>query len=175
MGQLVLTPPPVPYLPPVSPSPFTRLSISPSPGVYLPHRLQAGTVWINAHGLRDPAVPTGGCKESGCSWHGGPDVSARPPPHPALSALSHLEASGLLLTHTSPRACMSTCSPRGPLPASPSLVRVSTTTHLALLCPPACRRSQKQGLGELLRPGSLRVEGRGWEEVLRASLGVSTS
>lgn len=35
-----------------------------------------GTVWINAHGLRDPAVPIGGCKESGSSWHGGPDVSA---------------------------------------------------------------------------------------------------
>lgn len=38
-----------------------------------------GTVWVNSHGLRDPAVPTGGCKESGSSWHGGLDVSA--PPH----------------------------------------------------------------------------------------------
>ena len=46
-----------------------------------PHRLQMGTVWINAHGLRDPAVPTGGCKESGSSWHGGPDVSAPLPAH----------------------------------------------------------------------------------------------
>ncbi|XP_048186080.1 aldehyde dehydrogenase family 16 member A1 [Perognathus longimembris pacificus] len=36
----------------------------------LGHGLQVGTVWINAHGLRDPAVPTGGCKESGSSWHG---------------------------------------------------------------------------------------------------------
>ncbi|XP_006905097.1 aldehyde dehydrogenase family 16 member A1 [Pteropus alecto] len=36
-------------------------------------RLRMGTVWINAHGLRDPAVPTGGCKESGSSWHGGLD------------------------------------------------------------------------------------------------------
>ncbi|GAB1292053.1 Aldehyde dehydrogenase family 16 member A1 [Apodemus speciosus] len=39
----------------------------------LGYGLQVGTVWINAHGLRDPAVPTGGCKESGSSWHGGPD------------------------------------------------------------------------------------------------------
>lgn len=44
-----------------------------------PHRLQVGTVWINAHGLRDPAVPTGGCKESGSSWHGGQDVSTHLP------------------------------------------------------------------------------------------------
>ncbi|CAH7456806.1 Aldh16a1 [Phodopus roborovskii] len=39
----------------------------------LGYGLKMGTVWINAHGLRDPAVPTGGCKESGSSWHGGPD------------------------------------------------------------------------------------------------------
>ncbi|XP_053462551.1 aldehyde dehydrogenase family 16 member A1 isoform X2 [Nycticebus coucang] len=39
----------------------------------LGYGLQVGTVWINSHGLRDPAVPTGGCKESGSSWHGGPD------------------------------------------------------------------------------------------------------
>ncbi|XP_006898729.1 PREDICTED: aldehyde dehydrogenase family 16 member A1 isoform X2 [Elephantulus edwardii] len=39
----------------------------------LGHRLQVGIVWINAHGLSDPAVPTGGCKESGSSWHGGLD------------------------------------------------------------------------------------------------------
>lgn len=43
------------------------------PALELGYGLQAGTVWINAHGLRDPAVPTGGCKESGSSWHGGPD------------------------------------------------------------------------------------------------------
>ncbi|XP_034842874.1 aldehyde dehydrogenase family 16 member A1 isoform X4 [Mirounga angustirostris] len=35
--------------------------------------LRVGTVWINAHGLRDTEVPTGGCRESGSSWHGGPD------------------------------------------------------------------------------------------------------
>ncbi|XP_036162972.1 aldehyde dehydrogenase family 16 member A1 isoform X1 [Myotis myotis] len=39
----------------------------------LGYGLRVGTVWINAHGLRDPAVPTGGCKESGSSWHGGLD------------------------------------------------------------------------------------------------------
>ena len=53
------------------PANFLRFSLM-SPA---PHRLQVGTVWINAHGLRDPAVPTGGCKESGSSWHGGQDVS----------------------------------------------------------------------------------------------------
>ncbi|XP_041502254.1 aldehyde dehydrogenase family 16 member A1-like [Microtus oregoni] len=39
----------------------------------LGYGLKMGIVWINAHGLRDPAVPIGGCKESGSSWHGGPD------------------------------------------------------------------------------------------------------
>ncbi|XP_004646509.1 aldehyde dehydrogenase family 16 member A1 [Octodon degus] len=39
----------------------------------LGYGLQVGTVWVNTHGLKDPAVPTGGCKESGSSWHGGPD------------------------------------------------------------------------------------------------------
>ncbi|XP_059134731.1 aldehyde dehydrogenase family 16 member A1 [Peromyscus eremicus] len=39
----------------------------------LGYGLKVGTVWINAHGLRDPSVPTGGCKESGSSWHGGLD------------------------------------------------------------------------------------------------------
>lgn len=39
----------------------------------LGYGLRMGTVWINAHSLRDPAVPTGGCKESGSSWHGGLD------------------------------------------------------------------------------------------------------
>ncbi|KAK2088914.1 hypothetical protein P7K49_034821 [Saguinus oedipus] len=46
---------------------YGSVCMAPWPG------LQMGTVWINAHGLRDPSVPTGGCKESGCSWHGGPD------------------------------------------------------------------------------------------------------
>ncbi|XP_063109159.1 aldehyde dehydrogenase family 16 member A1 isoform X3 [Cavia porcellus] len=39
----------------------------------LAYGLRVGTVWVNSHGLRDPAVPTGGCKESGSSWHGGLD------------------------------------------------------------------------------------------------------
>uniref|UniRef100_A0A8C2V043 Aldehyde dehydrogenase family 16 member A1 n=1 Tax=Chinchilla lanigera TaxID=34839 RepID=A0A8C2V043_CHILA len=42
----------------------------------LGYGLRVGTVWVNTHGLRDPAVPVGGCKESGSSWHGGLDVSA---------------------------------------------------------------------------------------------------
>nr|XP_058902094.1 aldehyde dehydrogenase family 16 member A1 isoform X3 [Kogia breviceps] len=53
----------------------------------LAYGLQMGTVWINAHGLRDPAVPTGGCKESGSSWHGGPDLGgpvARGPSSPPV-------------------------------------------------------------------------------------------
>lgn len=78
MGKLVLGPPAPALSPPqVSPAPLTQLPVpSLCPWcLYLPHRLKMGTVWINAHGLRDPAVPTGGCKESGSSWHGGPDVS----------------------------------------------------------------------------------------------------
>lgn len=51
----------------------------PSLMVPLGPSLQMGSIWINAHGLRDPAVPTGGCKESGSSWHGGIEVR---PPHP---------------------------------------------------------------------------------------------
>ncbi|KAM8790274.1 aldehyde dehydrogenase family 16 member A1 [Rhynchonycteris naso] len=39
----------------------------------LGYGLQVGTVWINAHSLRDPAVPSGGCRENGSSWHGGLD------------------------------------------------------------------------------------------------------
>ncbi|EFB23942.1 hypothetical protein PANDA_006275, partial [Ailuropoda melanoleuca] len=39
----------------------------------LGYGLRVGTVWINAHGLRNAEVPTGGCKESGSSWSGGPD------------------------------------------------------------------------------------------------------
>ncbi|XP_043851928.1 aldehyde dehydrogenase family 16 member A1 [Dromiciops gliroides] len=39
----------------------------------LAYKLRMGTVWINAHGLKDAAAPVGGCKENGSSWHGGPD------------------------------------------------------------------------------------------------------
>ncbi|KAF5925937.1 hypothetical protein HPG69_000428 [Diceros bicornis minor] len=52
------------------------------PALELGYGLRMGTVWINAHGLRDPAVPMGGCKENGSSWHGGPDVSAPLPTRP---------------------------------------------------------------------------------------------
>lgn len=60
------------------------------------HRLRMGTVWINAHSLRDPAVPTGGCKESGSSWHGGLDVSV--PPRPISIPSSALCPPFVLLT-----------------------------------------------------------------------------
>lgn len=62
-----------------SPPPRLPVFLSDAPS---PHRLQVGTVWVNAHGLRDPAVPTGGCRESGSSRHGGLDVSAPHPPPP---------------------------------------------------------------------------------------------
>ncbi|XP_036602812.1 aldehyde dehydrogenase family 16 member A1 [Trichosurus vulpecula] len=39
----------------------------------LAYKLRVGTVWINAHGLKDAGAPMGGCKENGSSWHGGPD------------------------------------------------------------------------------------------------------
>ncbi|XP_068959447.1 aldehyde dehydrogenase family 16 member A1 [Petaurus breviceps papuanus] len=39
----------------------------------LAYKLRVGTVWINAHGLKDAGAPVGGCKENGSSWHGGPD------------------------------------------------------------------------------------------------------
>lgn len=84
------------------PSPCLRVSAHPTsltPGPlrlcvlahipFSPHRLRVGTVWINAHGLRNTEVPTGGCKESGSSWHGGPDVSA-PLLRPVITPFSHL-------------------------------------------------------------------------------------
>ncbi|XP_064150044.1 aldehyde dehydrogenase family 16 member A1 isoform X2 [Loxodonta africana] len=68
----------------------------------LGYGLQVGTVWINAHGLSDPAVPTGGCKESGSSWHGGPDgfyeylrPSATPARLPYLSESLNYDTFGL--------------------------------------------------------------------------------
>ncbi|XP_007531374.1 aldehyde dehydrogenase family 16 member A1 isoform X1 [Erinaceus europaeus] len=68
----------------------------------LGHGLRVGTVWINAHGLRDPAVPAGGCKESGSSWIGGPDglweflrPSGSPARQPCLCGNLSYEAFGL--------------------------------------------------------------------------------
>lgn len=87
----------------------------------LGYGLQVGTVWINAHGLRDPSVPTGGCKESGCSWHGGPDglyEYLRPSGTPArLSCLSknlNYDTFGLAVPSTLPAG-----TEIGPSPAPP--------------------------------------------------------
>lgn len=75
----------------------------------LAYGLQVGTVWINAHGLRDPAVPTGGCKESGSSWHGGQDglyeylrPSGTPAWIPCLSKTLNYDAFGLAPPSTLP-------------------------------------------------------------------------
>ncbi|XP_069314383.1 aldehyde dehydrogenase family 16 member A1 isoform X2 [Eulemur rufifrons] len=87
----------------------------------LGYGLQMGTVWINSHGLRDPAVPTGGCKESGSSWHGGPDglyEYLRPSETPArLSYLSknlNYDTFGLTVPSTLPAG-----PETGPTPAPP--------------------------------------------------------
>uniref|UniRef100_G1TM29 Aldehyde dehydrogenase 16 family member A1 n=1 Tax=Oryctolagus cuniculus TaxID=9986 RepID=G1TM29_RABIT len=87
----------------------------------LGHGLQVGTVWINSHGLRDPGVPTGGCKESGSSWHGGPDglyEYLRPPGTPArLPAPSenlNYDTFGLTVPSTLPAG-----PEAGPSPAPP--------------------------------------------------------
>lgn len=75
----------------------------------LAYGLQMGTVWINAHGLRDPAVPTGGCKESGSSWHGGQDglyeylrPSGTPAWIPYLSKTLDYDSFGVALPSTLP-------------------------------------------------------------------------
>nr|XP_012609737.1 aldehyde dehydrogenase family 16 member A1 [Microcebus murinus] len=87
----------------------------------LGYGLRAGTVWINSHGLRDPAVPTGGCKESGSSWHGGPDglyEYLRPSGTPTrLSYLSkdlNYDTFGLAVPSTLPAG-----PETGPTPAPP--------------------------------------------------------
>lgn len=87
----------------------------------LGYRLQMGTVWINAHGLRDAAVPTGGCKESGSSWHGGLDglyeylrPSGTPARLPYLSENLNYDMFGLAVPSTLPAG-----SETGPGPAPP--------------------------------------------------------
>ncbi|XP_004694060.1 PREDICTED: aldehyde dehydrogenase family 16 member A1 [Condylura cristata] len=87
----------------------------------LGYGLRVGTVWINAHGLSDPAVPTGGCKESGSSWHGGPDglyeflqPSGTPARMPYFSESLSYEAFGLATPSTLPAG--PEC---GPSPAPP--------------------------------------------------------
>uniref|UniRef100_A0A2K5PEN2 Aldehyde dehydrogenase family 16 member A1 n=1 Tax=Cebus imitator TaxID=2715852 RepID=A0A2K5PEN2_CEBIM len=87
----------------------------------LGYGLRMGTVWINAHGLRDPSVPTGGCKESGCSWHGGPDglyeylrPSGTPTQVSCLSKNMNYDTFGLTVPSTLP------AGPEiGPSPAPP--------------------------------------------------------
>uniref|UniRef100_A0A8C7ER74 Aldehyde dehydrogenase family 16 member A1 n=1 Tax=Neovison vison TaxID=452646 RepID=A0A8C7ER74_NEOVI len=83
--------------------------------------LQMGTVWINAHGLRNTQVPAGGCKESGSSWHGGPDglyEYLRPSGTPArLSYFSenlNYDTFGLSVPSTLPAG-----TEKGPSPAAP--------------------------------------------------------
>uniref|UniRef100_A0A8C3W457 Aldehyde dehydrogenase family 16 member A1 n=1 Tax=Catagonus wagneri TaxID=51154 RepID=A0A8C3W457_9CETA len=87
----------------------------------LAYGLRMGTVWINAHGLRDPAVPTGGCKESGSSWHGGMDglyeylrPSGTPARLPYLSENLNYDTFGLAVPSTLPAG-----PETGPSPAPP--------------------------------------------------------
>lgn len=87
----------------------------------LGYRLQVGTVWINAHGLRDPAVPTGGCKESGSSWHGGLDglyeylrPSGTPARVPFLCENLNYDTFGLAVPPALPAG-----PEKGPSPAAP--------------------------------------------------------
>ncbi|XP_010991497.2 aldehyde dehydrogenase family 16 member A1 [Camelus dromedarius] len=87
----------------------------------LAYGLRVGTVWINAHGLRDAAVPTGGCKESGSSWHGGPDglyeylqPSGTPARLPYLSESLNYDTFGLVVPSTLPAG-----PETGPSPAPP--------------------------------------------------------
>uniref|UniRef100_F1RHZ9 Aldehyde dehydrogenase family 16 member A1 n=1 Tax=Sus scrofa TaxID=9823 RepID=F1RHZ9_PIG len=87
----------------------------------LAYGLRMGTVWINAHGLRDPAVPTGGCKESGSSWHGGLDglyeylrPSGTPARLPYLSENLNYDTFGLAVPSTLPAG-----PETGPSPAPP--------------------------------------------------------
>uniref|UniRef100_A0A8C0LLW8 Aldehyde dehydrogenase family 16 member A1 n=1 Tax=Canis lupus dingo TaxID=286419 RepID=A0A8C0LLW8_CANLU len=71
----------------------------------LGYGLQVGTVWINAHGLRNSEVPTGGCKESGSSWHGGLDVSEpllRPIIIPFIHLSMNYDTFGLAVPSTLP-------------------------------------------------------------------------
>nr|KAF6406053.1 aldehyde dehydrogenase 16 family member A1 [Molossus molossus] len=87
----------------------------------LGYGLRMGTVWINAHSLRDPAVPTGGCKESGSSWHGGPDglyeylrPLGTPARLPYLSEHLNYDTFGLAVPSTLPAG-----PETGPSPAPP--------------------------------------------------------
>lgn len=93
----------------------------PGQALELGYGLRVGTVWINAHGLRHPEVPTGGCKESGSSWHGGPDglyeylrPSGTPARLPSLSENLNYDTFGLAVPLTLPSG-----PEIGPSPAAP--------------------------------------------------------
>ncbi|XP_078215545.1 aldehyde dehydrogenase family 16 member A1 isoform X3 [Callithrix jacchus] len=109
----------------------------------LGYGLQMGTVWINAHGLRDPSVPTGGCKESGCSWHGGPDglyeylrLSRTPTQVCCLSKNMSYDTFGLAVPSTLPAG--PEIGPRllGPEAPGPSGIRPATSMAMWLKAEP---------------------------------------
>ncbi|XP_029780046.1 aldehyde dehydrogenase family 16 member A1 [Suricata suricatta] len=87
----------------------------------LGYGLRVGTVWINAHGLGNAEVPTGGCKESGSCWHGGPDglyeylrPSGTPARLPCPPENLNYDTFGLAVTPTLPSG-----PETGPSPAAP--------------------------------------------------------
>ncbi|XP_037584426.1 aldehyde dehydrogenase family 16 member A1 isoform X2 [Cebus imitator] len=109
----------------------------------LGYGLRMGTVWINAHGLRDPSVPTGGCKESGCSWHGGPDglyeylrPSGTPTQVSCLSKNMNYDTFGLTVPSTLPAG--PEIGPRllGPEAPGPSRIRPATSMAMWLKAEP---------------------------------------
>ncbi|XP_013854104.1 aldehyde dehydrogenase family 16 member A1 isoform X8 [Sus scrofa] len=117
----------------------------------LAYGLRMGTVWINAHGLRDPAVPTGGCKESGSSWHGGLDglyeylrPSGTPARLPYLSENLNYDTFGLAVPST--------------LPAGPETGPRPDENHF---CEMKFRVSETRGAGNVgSRKGSWELERR---------------
>ncbi|XP_006878085.1 PREDICTED: aldehyde dehydrogenase family 16 member A1-like, partial [Chrysochloris asiatica] len=75
----------------------------------LGYGLQVGTVWINTHGLSDPAVPVGGSKTNGSSQHGGLDgcyeylrPTALPARQPYLSESLNYDTFGLAIPSSQP-------------------------------------------------------------------------
>ena len=50
-------------------------------------RLQAGTVWINTHGMNDPSAPFGGVKESGWGREVGEEGVVHDPEPKRVTAL----------------------------------------------------------------------------------------
>ncbi|XP_028929382.1 aldehyde dehydrogenase family 16 member A1 isoform X1 [Ornithorhynchus anatinus] len=87
----------------------------------LAYGLRVGTVWVNAHALRDPAAPCGGCKESGPACHGGSDglyeylrpSGLTPRNHGAVTDLNY-DTFGLAPAPTFPEGPLVTPSPAVP-------------------------------------------------------------